>query len=191
MTKNEFTKEYNNNKAYFKYYAYKICLNKDDTEDLLQDTVVRCLSNLESYDNTKGYFKSWFIKIMININIDKYRKSLRTPNSVDINDISDSIEDSTISKIDNIDIELMYKMIRSYHDKKSVDIFLKVIERYQIKDIADEYGMKEGTVKSITFRIRKFLQNKILNSEFKDLVIKYIKDDIPENPINNIFDNKV
>ncbi len=63
-------------------YSLRITGNRDDAEDLTQDTFIRAASRLEDLRNP-GRIKSWLYKIASRINIDrhKYRKISEEPAS--------------------------------------------------------------------------------------------------------------
>lgn len=57
--------------------AYKKTNNKEDAEDLVQETFLRALRFFNSYDVEQS-FENWLFKIMDNIHIDNHRKSFQS-----------------------------------------------------------------------------------------------------------------
>ncbi|MDE6679892.1 MAG: RNA polymerase sigma factor, partial [Muribaculaceae bacterium] len=57
-------------------FAMKLTLNREEAQDLVQDTTLKALNNEEKYaENTN--FKGWMLTIMRNIFINNYRKDTR------------------------------------------------------------------------------------------------------------------
>ena len=63
-------------------FAYTLTSNRDDAYDLMQDTMLKVLSNEDKYiENTN--FKGWVFTIMRNIFINNYRRVVRSATVVD------------------------------------------------------------------------------------------------------------
>jgi RNA polymerase sigma-70 factor, ECF subfamily len=56
-------------------FAYKLCLNAHDAEDIAQDTFVRAARSLHSLRN--GFFKAWIYRIATNLAHDMFRRQSR------------------------------------------------------------------------------------------------------------------
>ena len=66
-------------------FAMSLTLNKEEAEDLMQETNLKVLDNQEKYvDNSN--FKGWVFTIMRNIFINNYRRSSRVRTIVDTTD---------------------------------------------------------------------------------------------------------
>ena len=63
-------------------FALMLTANRDDAEDLMQDTTLKVLDNQEKFvDNVN--FKGWVLTVMRNIFINNYHKVVRTQTLVD------------------------------------------------------------------------------------------------------------
>ena len=63
-------------------FALMLTANRDDAEDLMQDTTLKVLDNREKFvDNVN--FKGWVLTVMRNIFINNYHKIVRTQTLVD------------------------------------------------------------------------------------------------------------
>ncbi len=60
-------------------YLVKISMDPKTAEDLAQDTMVRCMENIERYDGSSS-FSSWLITIATRLFIDKTRRRKRESN---------------------------------------------------------------------------------------------------------------
>ena len=68
-----------------RHFAYKLTADRDDADDLLQETSLKALDNQEKYV-AETNFKGWIYTIMRNIFINNYRKALRDQTYVDYTD---------------------------------------------------------------------------------------------------------
>lgn len=63
-------------------FAYQLTSNREQAQDLLQDTTLKALDNQDKYvDNVN--FKGWIFTIMRNIFINNYRQSVRKATVID------------------------------------------------------------------------------------------------------------
>ena len=63
-------------------FAYQLTTNRQQAEDLLQDTTLKALDNQDKYvDNVN--FKGWIFTIMRNIFINNYRQTVRKATVID------------------------------------------------------------------------------------------------------------
>lgn len=144
-------------------FAMMLTANKDDAQDLLQDTTLKALDNQEKYvDNIN--FKGWVLTIMRNIFINNYRKVVRNQTIIDqtedlyhLNLPQDSGFDTpegafTIKEINNA--------INNLNDdlKKPFSMFLA---GYKYNEIAETLSLPLGTVKSRIFFARQELQSSL------------------------------
>ena len=61
--------------------ALRLTRNKQDAEDLVQDTYLRGFQYFHKFEQGSN-FKAWIFKILMNTFINKYHKNKRTPPSV-------------------------------------------------------------------------------------------------------------
>ena len=66
-------------------FAYKLTSNREEANDLLQETSLKALDNEEKYTPDTN-FKGWIYTIMRNIFINNYRKVVRDQTFVDTTD---------------------------------------------------------------------------------------------------------
>ena len=63
-------------------FALMLTTNRDDAQDLMQDTTLKVLDNQEKYvDNIN--FKGWVLTVMRNIFINNYHRIVRSQNLID------------------------------------------------------------------------------------------------------------
>ncbi|MBR1964675.1 MAG: RNA polymerase sigma factor [Muribaculaceae bacterium] len=148
-------------------FAYTLTSNRDDAQDLLQDTTLRALDNEDKYvDNVN--FKGWVFTIMRNIFINNYRKESRAATMIDqtedlyhLNLPQDSGFDTPDGMIAVKDIDAA---INSFSDEYRIPFSMHVAG-YKYNEIADELGLPLGTVKSRIFFARQRLR--VLLKDYK------------------------
>lgn len=141
-------------------FAMKLTTNKEEAQDLLQDTTLKALDNESKYvDNVN--LKGWLFTIMRNIFINNYRKSGRettmsnTPDTVVATAMSaemasDSPETSyTVSEISQV--------IAGFPEEYSKPFSMHVAG-YKYEEIAQILDTPLGTIKSRIFATRKRLR---------------------------------
>lgn len=139
------------------HFAYFLTSNKEDAEDLFQDTIVKTIENKEKFrENTN--FKAWIFTIMKNIFINDYRKH-KNRITIEINEeATDFISEGTFDEL--YDYKLMNTMI-SKLDKQSRFLFGMYISQYKYEEIAEEMNIPIGTVKSKIHYIRLDLKKSL------------------------------
>ena len=78
-------------------FAFKLTADKEEANDLLQETSLRALENMEKYTPDTN-FKGWVYTIMRNLFINNYRKILREQTFVDYTDNLHNIDSTQLDK---------------------------------------------------------------------------------------------
>ena len=138
--------------------------NKDNAEDLMQDTLLKAYKSFGKY-SPEFKFTTWVRVIMKNTYIDKYRKVKDYYfNSLDTDEelsVSNKMTDNGYSKIlYSMDYDDVIKFVDNeipYRIQKSFKMWL---ENYSYKEISDEIDLPVGTVKSHVHMARtKIIKN--------------------------------
>ena len=141
-------------------FAFSLTLNRDEAEDLLQDTTLKVLDNQEKFvDNIN--FKGWVLTVMRNIFINNYHKIVRTQTvvdqGVDLYNL-DVVNDSGFDSPDGAyQIKEITKAINSLNDELKIP-FSMFLSGYKYHEIAEKLCVPLGTVKSRIFFARQELQ---------------------------------
>ena len=141
-------------------FAMKLTADKEEADDLLQETSLKALDNEDKYTPDTN-FKGWMYTIMRNIFINNYRKTVRDQTFVDqtenlyhLNLPQDSGFDSTEG---NYDLKEMRRIVNSLPKEYRVP-FSMYISGFKYREIADRLGLPIGTVKSRIYFTRQRLQ---------------------------------
>lgn len=141
-------------------FALKLTLNKEEAQDLVQDTTLKALKNEEKFvDNTN--FKGWMMTIMRNIFINNYRKSTRENTVVDASEDLYHLNLSQDSGLDTPDGAFAVNEISSILATFPADFrepFSMHVAGYKYEEISSKLSMPLGTVKSRIFFTRKRLR---------------------------------
>jgi RNA polymerase sigma-70 factor (ECF subfamily) len=146
-------------------FALKLTTDKEEANDLLQETLLKALDNEEKF-LPETNFKAWLYTIMRNIFINNYRKEVRDQTFVDKTEglyhINNSDNTTTISEY-VYDIQAIYRLLNSLSDEYRIP-FTMHIAGFKYREIAEKLSLPLGTVKSRIFFTRQKLQE-----IFKDL----------------------
>lgn len=136
--------------------AYRICDNRQDAEDVVQDSFVKAYKNLRSY-RAESKFSTWFYRIVYNTAI-TFTKSqiwvntqtIMIENAVEI--ATDSLEKQfEDAESEEIVADIMGRMPKG----EALLLTLYYMEDNPIKEIAKITGLNESNVKVKLFRARK------------------------------------
>lgn len=144
-------------------FALKLTANRDDAQDLLQDTTLKVLGNQEKFvDNVN--FKGWVLTVMRNIFINNYHKVVRTQTLVDQHADLYNLEVMSESGFDSPDASYQLQEINRAIENLNDDLripFSLYLGGYKYHEIGDQLGLPLGTVKSRIFFARQELQKKL------------------------------
>lgn len=141
-------------------FAYPLTTNREEAQDLLQDTTLKALDNEDKYvDNVN--FKGWIFTIMRNIFINNYRQTVRKATVIDQTKELYHLNVSQDSGIDTPDgsfaIKEISEAINSFSDDYRIPFSMHVAG-YKYQEIAEKMQLPLGTVKSRIFFARQRLQ---------------------------------
>lgn len=148
-------------------FALTLTTNREDAQDLLQETSLKVLDNREKYADNRN-FKGWVLTVMRNIFINNYHKVVRTQTIVDQNADLYNLEMLNDSGFDTPDgsyqIQEISQAINSLNEELKVP-FSMYVSGYQYNEIAETLNVPLGTIKS-----RIFFARQELKKQLKDFV---------------------
>jgi len=146
-------------------------LNKEDTEDILQEVFIKTYQNLNSFDKDLK-FSSWIYRIAHNEVIDNYRKKQARPQEITYD--SETILNNIISEFDiNREVDQKYlqdnitRILNSLDIKYREVLVLKFLEEKEYKEISDIIKKPMGTVATLISRAKKQFYKNIKEQEIK------------------------
>lgn len=144
-------------------FALNLTKNRDDAEDLFQETAFRAVSNKEKFRPGTN-FKAWMFTIMKNIFINNYRKKTKANTVIDSTENLYYLNSGKNTISNNADRNLLMDELGEMIDKLDENIrrpFLMHFEGYKYQEIAEELELPLGTIKSRIFFARKALKESI------------------------------
>ncbi len=144
-------------------FAYQLTSNREQAEDLLQDTTLKALDNEGKYvDNVN--FKGWIFTIMRNIFINNYRQTVRKATVIDQTEDLFHLNISQDSGLDTPEgsyaVKEISSALNSFTDEYRITFNL-FVAGYKYNEIADKLHLPLGTVKSRIFFARKRLREQL------------------------------
>jgi RNA polymerase sigma-70 factor (ECF subfamily) len=149
-------------------FAMKLTLNKDEAEDLVQETTLKALANEDKYQDGTN-IKGWLQTIMRNIFINNYRKCAKTKVQVDTE--ADLYQPVVVSGAglmtpdSCLDVKEISAIIALLPDdyRKPFNMYLA---GYKYEEISKALNMSMGTVKSHIYTTRMGMRK--LLKDFRD-----------------------
>lgn len=144
-------------------FAYQLTSNREQAQDLLQDTTLKTLDNEDKYvDNVN--FKGWIFTIMRNIFINNYRQNVRKATVIDQTEDLYHLNISQDSGLSTPEGSYAVKEIsvalNSFSDDYRIP-FNMFVAGYKYNEIAEAMNLPLGTVKSRIFFARKTLRKQL------------------------------
>jgi RNA polymerase sigma-70 factor (ECF subfamily) len=169
MTGLDFSKTIERETKSLRSYAQQLTRNVDDTNDLVQDTMLKALTYKDKYTDGTN-LKGWLYTIMKNTFINNYRRMMKrntfiyqTDNDFFLDSSSPLIGNSAESKIVLNDVEKAIAALPENIRKP----FSMNTKGFKYHEIAEILNIPIGTVKTRIFVAKRQLRNE-LNSYAKE-----------------------
>jgi len=163
MTAIEFNYKLTSLSDSLKNFALSLTSNMEDANDLTQETFVKAISYRDKFaDDTN--LKAWTFTIMKNTFINNYRRMVKSNITFDHTDDLYYLNLGRETSLGNPDASFSKKEIESHIENLEDDLklpFKMHLQGYKYKEIADNLGLKLGTVKSRIFFTRKRLMSSL------------------------------
>ena len=158
-----FTKELVNAQDELLRFALKLTADREDANDLLQETSLKALDNEDKYEPRTNY-KGWIYTIMRNIFINNYRRIVREQTFVDTTEnhyhLSAPGETPAESTESAYDLKEMHRIVNALPKEYRIP-FSMHIAGFKYREIAEKLDLPIGTVKSRIFFTRQRLQREL------------------------------
>lgn len=144
-------------------FAYKLTSDREDANDLLQETSLKALDNEEKY-TAETNFKGWIYTIMRNIFINNYRKAVRDQTYVDQTDnlffLNQNVDLEADSTEGSYDLKELRRIVNALPKEYRVP-FAMYVSGFKYREIADKLNLPLGTIKSRIYFTRQKLQKEL------------------------------
>lgn len=146
-----------------KGFAYSLTRNEEDSNDLVQETILKALLNKKGYKSNTN-LKAWLYTIMKNIFINNYRKEKKLRLVFDGSKELYQLNVPEPGKMADPERQLQEKeviMNMLSLDKEFKGPLQMYYQGFKYREIADELELPIGTVKNRIFLGRKMLAEKM------------------------------
>jgi RNA polymerase sigma-70 factor (ECF subfamily) len=153
-------------------FAYRLTLDEDDANDLVQETYLKAYRFFNSYEQGTNA-KAWLFRILKNSFINDFRKKSKQPSKVDYQEVESFYNSDDIDE--NITVDLRIESIQDMIGDEvanalnslAVDfrtiIILCDLEGFTYEEMAKILDIPIGTVRSRLHRARNLLKEKLKN----------------------------
>lgn len=147
--------------------SLRILKNEFDAQDVVHDGFIKGFQNINKLGDHVN-LGGWLKRIVINCSLDFLRNKKKVQWLEDSEMLGDiSIVQEIPLDVEEISIENIKKAIDSLKDKYRIIVVLYLIENYTHKEIAQQLGLNESTVRNQYIRgkdqLKKQLEKKILS----------------------------
>ncbi len=139
--------------------AYSYVRNVDDALDIVQESIYKAISSMDSLRNPE-YIKTWFYRIIVNTSLDLLRKRKK----LDIAD-EEALTNLDPGKTDNYEDFDLRKALENLPDKYRTVVILRYFEDLRIEEIAEVLNENTNTVKTRLYRSLEKLRIKLDDCE--------------------------
>jgi len=152
-------------------FAFRLTMDEDDANDLVQDTYLKAFRFISSFEQGTNA-KAWLFRILKNSFINDYRKRSKEPSKVDYQEVETTYNSEDAAEVDrttDLRVESVQDMIgdevANALNSLPVDfrtvIILCDIEGFTYEEMAKILDIPIGTVRSRLHRARNLLKDKL------------------------------
>lgn len=153
-------------------FAYRLTLDEDDANDLVQETYLKAYRFFDSYEQGTNA-KAWLFRILKNSFINEFRKKSKEPSKIDYNEVetfynSDDVDENITAdlRVDSIS-DMIGDEVANALNALAVDfrtiIILCDLEGFTYEEMSKILDIPIGTVRSRLHRARNLLKEKLKN----------------------------
>ncbi len=156
--------------------AFRIINNKEDAEEVVQDSFVKAYRSLKTF-RQDAKFSTWFYKIVVNTSLSKIRKKKFEALDIDVDEMGETIGDGVESAYNNLASADRKKFINLALEELLMEerllLTLYYLGENSIDEIGEITGIKAANIKMKLHRARKkmlAILEKTLKSELQYIV---------------------
>lgn len=152
-------------------FAFRLTMDEDDANDLVQDTYLKAFRFISSFEQGTNA-KAWLFRILKNSFINDYRKRSKEPSKVDYQEVEATYNSEEAAEVDytsDLRVEAVQDMIgdevATALNSLPIDfrtvIILCDVEGFTYEEMAKILDIPIGTVRSRLHRARNLLKDKL------------------------------
>ncbi len=142
---------------------YALCLRylaTEDAKDALHDAFFIAFTKINQYKN-KGSFEGWLRQIAVNICLQKLKKQHFFVDG----ELIEETEEIEINTTENFTQEQILALLQQMPLRYKTVFNLFLIEKFSHQEIARMLQINEGTSKSNLFKAKKWMKQKLLETQ--------------------------
>lgn len=140
--------------------------NKEETEDFVQEVFLQVYEKYNSFLE-KSKINTWIYSLALNLGLNKIKKNKKFKTLLEKYQVQEiEYEDKEIESIKDLSEELKLKVqkeLMQLPDIYRLPLVLYYYEKLTYKEMSEKLNIPEGTLKSLIYRGKLILKNKILN----------------------------
>ena len=145
--------------------SLRIIKNQQDAQDMVHDAFIKAFQNIAKLENDLN-LGPWLKRIVVNCSLDFLRKQKKLGWLQESYELQEEETQTEMFEDHSLKIEDVKKAINALKDKYRIIIVLYLIEDYSHREIAEQLGLKESTVRNQYIRgkrlLREQLQHKLI-----------------------------
>ncbi len=151
-------------------FAYRLTLDPDDANDLVQDTYLKAYRFIDSFEKGTNA-KAWLFRILKNSFINDYRKRSKEPSKIDYQEVESYYNSEDVHRqiTPDLRVEALKDMIGDEISNalNSLDVDFRTViilcdlEGFKYEEMAKILDIPIGTVRSRLHRARNLLKEKL------------------------------
>ncbi|MBI1209108.1 MAG: sigma-70 family RNA polymerase sigma factor [Azospirillum sp.] len=134
-------------------YARAMLRNRNDADDLVQDTLVRALAQAEKFASGTN-LRAWLFTIMHNLHVNRLRQNASRPNMVAVEDAEAKLVEPARQEA-RVELREMSRAVDSLPEDQRQVLLLVALEGLKYDEAAGVLGVPIGTVMSRLSRARE------------------------------------
>jgi len=139
--------------------------NKEDAEDMLQESFVSIFKDLKQFDTNRGKFQYWGRKVVVNTCLQKLRKKTVLDDFDDLSKVEHGIGISP-EVISKLSLEELTKIIHQLTPGQKLVFNLYVIDGFTHQEISQILGISVSTSKTQLMKAKRFLRTDLENNNY-------------------------
>lgn len=150
-------------KLYIKYhrelflYAFSLCKNHHLAQDLTSDTFFKAYLSLDDV----SYFKYWLFRVCKNLYLDFLKRDREYSSENNLEDTLSNSETPLDKIIESEEKKYLYKLVINLNESYKEILIFYYYCGFSLKEISKSRNITEGAAKTMLFRARKRLKEKL------------------------------
>ena len=165
MTAIEFKNKVQKEGLSLRHYAYQLTRNVEDTNDLVQDTLLKAFTYQDKFTDGTN-LKGWLYTIMKNTFINNYRRMVKRNTFIDQTENDYYLDSESLSVKNQGEMKFILNDIEEAIDELPISLkkpFTMNVSGFKYHEIAEILHIPIGTVKTRIFVAKRQLREKLNN----------------------------